>query len=110
MLGASVASVPDLDGDGVPEILAGAPSPTDRAEGSATPVPSGCARVWSGKTGKPLFTLRAPGGVESHQFGAGVAAVPDVNGDKVPDLLVGAPDVGAVVFSGKDGSVVRVLR
>lgn len=101
-LGYSVANAGDVDGDGADDVLAGA-------------YPGGYARVFSGATGAVLLQLSGAGGAED--FGYAVASAGDVDGDGVPDLAVGAPrndaaadDAGAVyVFSGVDGSTIRVL-
>ena len=63
-----------------------------------------------GRTGKVLFTLRAPKKVDPYLFAERVVGLPDVSGDKIPDLLVGAPGTGAVLYSGATGEVLRVLR
>ncbi len=103
-LGSSVAAVPDLTGDGVPEILAG-------AEGG-----DGAALIFSGADGSIVRRLGDPTVTGQEHLGSAVAALPDVNGDSVPDLLVGAylddsargADVGSVlVVSGSDGSLLR---
>jgi hypothetical protein len=103
--GWAVSGVGDLDGDGRADLLAGAPGD------SVGSVPLGSARVFSGKTGLPMFTLQAesPGA----EFGAAVAGLGDSNGDGVPDFAIGAykedhggQDSGSVyAISGKDGSL-----
>jgi len=102
-LGATVAAVPDLDSDGVPEILAGAPQ-DDFVTGSAY--------VYSAATGAVDLELHP---VEIRGlFGGSLAAVGDLDGDGIPDLIVGAPfttrpeayGVGSVlVFSGGSGAL-----
>ena len=52
-LGTAVSGVGDIDHDGVPDLLAGAPSGEVYARDSAT----GRAYLFSGKTGKPLLAL-----------------------------------------------------
>jgi len=106
-LGEAVASVGDIDGDGVPDVAVGSP----RADTVATD--SGRAQVFSGATGTELLVLSEPGcspGTFAF-FGSAVAGIGDVDGDGVPDLAVGAPgdncgsgvDGSAVVFSGAEG-------
>jgi hypothetical protein len=97
MFGAAVSGAGDVDGDGVPDLLVGAP-------GSGTAV--GRAYVISGRTFRVIRVLSAhrPG----DEFGDGTARTPDLNGDGVPDLIVGAsgmnPGHGAAyVYSGRTG-------
>jgi len=110
-LGTSVAAAGDINGDGVRDILAGAPDPgSDWATGTESTERGGRARVFSGKTGKLLLTLRPPKELDPYRFAEGVVGLPDVSGDKIPDLLVGAPECGAVLYSGATGEVLRILR
>jgi hypothetical protein len=112
--GAAVASVPDADGDGRPDIAVGAPR---ESIGNHSWV--GRVYIYSGATGILLHTLTSPHPQWSGLFGASVAGVPDVNGDGRGDILVGAPDeiVGnnpdaagrAYLFSGKTGALLRQL-
>ena len=102
-LGASVAGVGDLDGDGVPDVAAGAPNASMGAPAS------GGAVVFSGRTGVPLLEL---GGSKLTQLGRALAAVGDVNKDGTVDLALGNWEYEGVaqssgiarVLSGVDGS------
>jgi hypothetical protein len=100
--GAAVSSAGDVNGDGVPDLIVGAP-------GTATT--PGHAYVISGRTLRVIRVLSAhtPG----DEFGDGVAHTADLNGDGVPDLIVGAsgtnPGTGNVyVYSGRTGK--RLFR
>ena len=80
--GFSLASVGDLDGDGTPDWMAGAPS------GSTLFPETGEARVYSGASGLEWITLQ--GQEFGEGFGHSLAGDMDVNADGNPDLIVGA--------------------
>lgn len=117
--GFSVAGIGDLDGDGVPDIIAGAPDDNDGGLDRGA--------VWV------LFlnqdgTVRAfqkisqtKGGfvgslVNGDHFGQSVASLGDLDGDGLPEIAVGAhgnddgaPDAGGlwIIFLRADGTVRR---
>jgi len=101
-LGTGVESAGDVDGDGVQDVIAGAPY-------------SGRAYVYSGKDGHTLFTLRAEN--DSDAFGQHVSSAGDVDHDGHADFLVGAPSNKAggrgagraYLYSGKDGHLLLTL-
>ena len=117
LFGFSVAAVGDLNHDGVPDVLVGVPH---HSNFDADHINAGEAFVFSGANGSILFTLIDPDEEEGNRMGFAVAGLGDVNGDGVPDLLVGVPkknvsedlpDVGtAYIFSGADGSLIRSLN
>src|SRR5262249_54236580 len=82
--GYAVADAGDVNGDGIPDVISGAP-------GSGND--PGRAYIYSGATGRTIARLH--GHRAGEEFGAAVASAGDVNGDGVPDLLVGAPGSGA---------------
>lgn len=106
--GHSVAAVGDLTGDGISEVLIGAPQDTYM---SGRP---GYAQLFNGATGTSLHIFE--GTSNSDCFGWSVAGVGDVNGDGTPDLLIGAcqadpggmTDAGsAFLYSGADYSLLH---
>ena len=96
-LGIGVEAAGDFNGDGTPDVAAGAPGIEK-------------AYVYSGRTGAVLRVIE--GEKTGDAFGRRVAAAGDVNRDGHADLLVGAPNHGAAgagagrvyVLSGRDGS------
>jgi hypothetical protein len=110
--GKSIASIGDVDRDGIPDFVVGAPR--EIPPGTVRDV--GRAWVFSGSTGSLLFAVDSPntpaewGG----EFGWSVASGGDLNRDGYPDLLVGAPGEddehgAAYAFSGRDGSLLFQL-
>ena len=116
-LGHSLARLGDLDGDGFPDWIAA--SPRANAPKLSTGRRPERVGVFSGRTGAVIRELT--GASRGDCFGHSLAGLPDVTGDGVPDLLVGAPDnvprwrkaaggPGYVrLISGADGALVRHL-
>jgi hypothetical protein len=109
--GAAVAGLGDINGDGVPDMLVGAPGRGTAVEGSDEGlVTVGGAYVFSGKTGLLILTITHPdfgGAEEGAEFGFSVSNAGDVDKDRISDMLIGAPGEGHVfVMSGATGAVI----
>ncbi|HMN97730.1 MAG TPA: integrin alpha [Phycisphaerales bacterium] len=105
--GRAVAGVPDLNGDGVDDVIVGAP----REHGSGV-TNSGRVYVFSGRTGLLIRTHVSPNPTLLGRFGNAVAGVRDITGDGAGDYVVGAPrELGAAgrvyVYSGSTGALLR---
>jgi len=100
--GTAVDPANDVDGDGVSDVLIGAPGEY-----------VGLTYVFSGANGSLLFAFEQCC-AELSGFGKTVTGVGDVTGDGVPDLAVGSPQAGfggnARVFDGAAGMQVRFME
>jgi hypothetical protein len=111
--GHDVASAGDINQDGVPDVLVGAPH-----QGPGTEE-IGRAYVFSGQSGSVLFELESPNDEGFDHFGYSVASAGDIDHDRTPDVLVGArwddpgnsPDSAgrAYLFSGRNGRLLFEL-
>jgi VCBS repeat protein/FG-GAP repeat protein len=121
-LGFSVSRIGDINNDGIPDVIAGAPHevPGDFSGGTGI-INAGRAFAFSGADGSVLLTLDDPEQQEGGLLGYAVAGLGDVNGDGVPDMAVGVPGknipdeespaIGLVyIFNGADGSLIRTLN
>lgn len=106
-LGAAVAAAGDVDGDGIPDLLAG-----EQAQPSQSA--PGRVHLLSGRDGATIRVLMARS--DEFGFGLAVASAGDLDGDGVPDQLVGARGsdyshavaAGVVdVFAGATGSLLH---
>ena len=104
--GSAVAGGRDASGDGVPDLVVGAPRASSLA---------GRVTLHSGATGATLFTASGSG---TESLGTSVALGGDVDGDGLADFIAGAPfaRVGtmsnagrALVFSGTGSRTLFVL-
>lgn len=91
--GATLAAPGDLTGDGTEDLLVG-------ASGEGVSPQSGRVYAFDGSDGSHIRTMGGPmptPGMSAARgyFGAAVAGVEDINGDDVPDVLVGAPGQSA---------------
>jgi hypothetical protein len=110
--GWAVAGTPDMNGDGRGDVLIGAPF--EQRNG----VFGGRAYLYSGATGQLLRAWVSPLNQDQGGYGTSVAWTPDVDGDLVDDVVIGAPyenvapfdRAGRVyVYSGRTGIYIRTL-
>lgn len=102
LLGTGLESAGDVDGDGVSDVIAGAPG-------------MNAAFVYSGSTGKQIY--RITGDSADVDLGTAVAGVGDVDGDGRADFVASAPSSRAggqptgrvYVYSGRTGKILSTL-
>jgi hypothetical protein len=101
LFGHWVLPTPDLDGDGLADVIITAP--TARVDGNVR----GVVAARSPATGKEIWQRS---GKDTENLGWDLAPAGDQNGDGIADVFAGAPsvDAGSVkLLSGKDGTVLR---
>lgn len=99
-----VAALGDLTGDGVPELVFGAPNDDDKAvDAGRIFVLSGAQAGGASITMGALSSLMIIDGISAgDRAGAAVSAIADLNGDMFGDILIGAPgtNIGAAADAG----------
>lgn len=96
--GYAVASLGDVNLDGVADFAVGIPNDPTAAPNA------GRVRVYSGQNGSLLFSVN--GLNAGDQFGFSICGIPDTNGDGRAEILVGAPFADP---SGANSGQVRLL-
>ena len=122
IFGTAVAGAGDVNGDGTPDVIIGAPlQDMDDPDGGPTLSDAGRAYVYSGADYSLLFSVDRyvdNTATQFSNFGTSVTGIGDINGDGNDDVLVGAPQSqqgsggnGSIVaFSGADGSVIHDIE
>ena len=110
--GYTVRGIDDLDGDGRGDVVATAPGETSATGEHA----AGRTLLLSGATGSTIRVLDV--GSADDQSGRTVEVIGDLNGDQLPEILLGSPfasqsglSAGRVeVISSADGSILSTFR
>jgi hypothetical protein len=107
--GISVAGLGDLNGDGRDEVLIGA------WWNDAGGLDAGRAYIYSFRNGTATLIGTLTGSIPGENLGFSASGVDDVDGDRILDAIVGAPQIDsgpgrAYVRSGASGAILYVLE
>ena len=102
LFGSAVANAGDIDGDGVTDMIIGAPG-------------EGHVFVFSGASGAQIYDMKSPVADAMPSFGFAVDGGKDFNHDGKPDFVIGAPlsknlRGAAYTFSGSNGKLLLTLK
>jgi hypothetical protein len=98
--GRPLTTIGDLNNDKVSEFIVGAPA--GYVEGLTN---AGYVGLYSGKDGKMLDYFA--GAAKDFRFGHSLAALGDINGDRIPDFAIGAPYASSAA---KDNAGVVIIE
>ncbi|MBK8180906.1 MAG: FG-GAP repeat protein [Planctomycetes bacterium] len=100
-LGRAVVSIGDVDGDGTADYAIGSDGwdVTSRID-------AGMFTIFSGASGATILVVQGP--TAGAELGYSIAATGDVDGDLIPDVLVGSSGSGAWVYSAS-GTLIHTL-
>jgi hypothetical protein len=113
--GSRISVVPDLNSDGIPDVVVGSPAyavDSSQTTGKCN-TGKGQVTVLSGANGNTIWT--ASGVSYGDRVGSDVAGLPDVTGDGVPDFAALVPgtsagsSTGVRVYSGQSGSAWKTV-
>ena len=102
-MGAAVAGAGDIDGDGLPDVVVGAPNADDLANKLKD---NGSVTVVFGPDGSRQQVIA---GSVAKAFSGSALALGDVNGDGHADIIVGAPKADDVASKHVDAGSVTVI-
>ncbi len=100
--GRSVSAAGDVNNDGYPDFIVGAPFHRYWVDDDA-----GRIYVFSGKDGSTLYGFN--GDNDNHELGSAVSGMGDINNDGYDDFAAGAPGRYIRTYSGIDGSTLYTI-
>jgi len=112
--GHAIGGVPDVNGDGLGDVIIGAPK-----KDAGQMISRGTAWIYDGATGAPIMELETPMPAYLGRFGFAVAGIADLDGDGRGEVIIGAPGEAlpgqsgnpgrARIYSGATGAVLTEL-